>query len=206
MCIANATDGASNMQGQYKGFPALMTSQSPNHVHVWCYAHVLNLVLAETTQTNIESGSLFHLLNDIAVFIKDSNQRVILWENQTQDKSHRRLSPIGETRWWAKHNALEKVFGHFGKPDNGLFIDAVLTLEAIEQQAKEKPSVRARARGFKEGLLKYETILPAQLFLRVFEQISPLSKYLQTKGMEILSAHRMVTATQVRSLPHKLQP
>ena len=73
----------------------------------------------------------------------------------------------------------------------------MLTLEAIEQQAKEKPSVRARARGFKEGLLKYETILPAQLFLRVFEQISPLSKYLQTKGMEILSAHRMVTATQV---------
>ena len=92
MCIANATDGASNMQGQYKGFPALMTSQSPNYVHVWCYAHVLNLVLAETTQTNIESGSLFHLLNDIAVFIKDSYQGVILWENQTQDKSQTPLS------------------------------------------------------------------------------------------------------------------
>ena len=72
----------------------------------------------------------------------------------------------------------------------------MLTLEAIEQQAKEKPSVRARARGFKEGLLKYETILTAQVFLRVFEH-SPLSKYLQTKGMDILSAHRMVTATQV---------
>ena len=64
MCIANATDGAYNIQCQYKGFSALMTYQSPNHVHVWCFAHVLNLVLAETTQTNIESGSLFHLLND----------------------------------------------------------------------------------------------------------------------------------------------
>lgn len=39
-------------------------------------------------------------------------------------------------------------------------------------------------------------MLTAQLFLRIFEIISPLSKYLQTKGMDILSAHRMVTTTQ----------
>ena len=70
MCIGNSTDGAFKMQGQYKGFSALMTSQSPIHVHVWCYAHVLNLVLANTTQIVIESVSLFSLLNYIAVFIK----------------------------------------------------------------------------------------------------------------------------------------
>lgn len=64
--------GASNMQGQYKGFSSLMTAQSPTHVHVWCYAHVLNLVLCETTQAVIESGSLFGLINDIAVFIRES--------------------------------------------------------------------------------------------------------------------------------------
>lgn len=135
MCIGNATDGASNMQGQYKGFSALMTSQSPTHVHVWCSAHLLNLVLASTTQSVIESGSLFSLLNDIAVFIKESYQRVNLWEKQTHGETrHRRLSPIGETRWWAKHDALQKIFGHFGKPEDGLFIDAVLTLDAIEKR------------------------------------------------------------------------
>lgn len=71
MCIGNATDGASNMQGQNKGFSALMTSQSPTHVHVWCYANVLNLVFTNTTQT-VKSGSLISLCNDIAVFIKES--------------------------------------------------------------------------------------------------------------------------------------
>ena len=165
MCIGNATDGAANMQGQYKGFNSLMTSQSPTHVHVWCYADVLNLVLSDTTQTVIESGSLFSLLNDMAVFIKDSYQRVNLWENQVQEKSHRRLSSIGETRWWSKHEALKKVFGHFGKPQNGLYMDAVLTLAAIEGKDHEKPTVRAKARGFREGLLKYETNLTAQIFL-----------------------------------------
>lgn len=195
-CIGNATDGASNMHGHHKGFSALMTSQSPTHAHVWCYAHALYLVLWDTTQTVIESGSLFSLLKDIAVFINDSHQRVNLWENQAQDKSPRLLSPLGETRWWSKHEALRKVFGHFGKPQNALFTDAVLALAAIEEKDNEKATARTKAFGFKEGLLKYETILTAQIFLRVFEQTTPLSKYLQTEGMNILSAHRMVIATQ----------
>lgn len=72
----------------------------------------------------------------------------------------------------------------------------MLTLEAIENWEKEKPAVRAKARGFKECLLKHETVLTAQIFLRVFEQTTPLSKYLQSKGMDNLSAHRMVTTTQ----------
>ena len=167
MCIGNATGGASNMQGQFKGFSALMTSQSLTHVHVWCYAHILNLVLADTTQNVIESGTLFNLLNDITVFIRDSGHRVILWEKQTQDKSHRRLSPIGETRWCAKQDALKKVFGHFGKLEDSLFIDSVLTLAAIEKQAKEKTTIRAKAQGFKEGLLRYEMVLTAQIFLSI---------------------------------------
>ncbi len=50
MCIGNSIDEAPNMQGQYRGFSALLASQSPNHVHVFCYSHVLNLVLSETTQ------------------------------------------------------------------------------------------------------------------------------------------------------------
>lgn len=74
------------MKGRYKGFSALMTSQSPTHVHVWCYAHVLNLVLAETTQNVIECGTLFNLINDIAVFIRESYQSVNLWEKQAQEK------------------------------------------------------------------------------------------------------------------------
>lgn len=72
----------------------------------------------------------------------------------------------------------------------------VLTLTNIEEMASQKPNVRVKARGFKEALLKYETILTAQTFLYVFEKTSPLSKYLQTSGLDILTAHRMVVETQ----------
>ncbi|XP_046870317.1 uncharacterized protein LOC124489198 isoform X2 [Hypomesus transpacificus] len=195
LCIGNATDGASNMQGQYRGFSALMASKNPTHQHVWCYAHVLNLVLSDTTHSVIESGSLFDLLNDIAVFIRDSYTRVSVWETESQDKRHKRISTIGETRWWAKHHALRKVFGNFGRPDGGLFVEVVSTLSAIMKLKSLASNARNKARGYRDGLLRYETVLTAQLFLRVFEFTSPLSKYLQTGGMDILSAHRMVTTT-----------
>lgn len=74
-CIGNATDGAANMQGQYRGFSALLTGASPNQVHIWCYSHVLNLVLADISGVVVASESLFSLLNDIAVFIRDSYKR-----------------------------------------------------------------------------------------------------------------------------------
>ena len=71
-CVGNSTDGASNMQGQYKGFSALLSTHSPNQVHVWCYAHVPNLVLADTTEVVLSGATFFSLLNDIAVFIRES--------------------------------------------------------------------------------------------------------------------------------------
>lgn len=151
LCIGNATDGASNMQGQYRGFSALLASQSPNHVHVWCYSHVLNLVLSDTTQIVIESGSLFDLLNDTAVFIRESYQRVNIWEKESHDKRHRRIAPIGETHWWAKHDALNKIFGSFGKPQDSMYIDVLSTLTATQELKTVKGNVRTKARGYKEG-------------------------------------------------------
>ena len=44
-CIANATDGAASMQGIYNGFSKWLSDESPGNVHVWCYSHILNLVL-----------------------------------------------------------------------------------------------------------------------------------------------------------------
>ncbi|XP_040911494.1 uncharacterized protein LOC121193318 [Toxotes jaculatrix] len=191
-CVGNSTDGAANMQGQYKGFSTLLSSESPNQVHIWCYAHVLNLVLGDTTGVVIESASLFSIVNDIAVFLKDSYKRMNMWENISDDRHHRWLSPIGETRWWAKDQALSKIFGSFGNPGNALFVDLVITLKRIVQDMSMKAHVRARAKGYIESLLKRETVLTAQIFLRIFEITSPLSRYLQTSDIDLITAHLLV--------------
>lgn len=69
-------------------------------------------------------------------------------------------------------------------------------IKVFQGQANLKAAVRVRARGFLEALLKYETVLTAQLFLWFFVVTTPLSKYLQTSGLDILTTHRMVLTTQ----------
>ncbi|XP_051796629.1 protein FAM200A-like [Acanthochromis polyacanthus] len=194
-CIGNSTDGAANMQGQYRGFSAWLSKEVPTQMHVWCYAHVLNLVMSETTGVVITAASLFGLINEIAVFLRDSYQRMNVWEGVSQDPQHRRISLIGETRWSSKDAALKKIFGSFAQPKNALYVDLVETLSKIQNNLQFKPAVRVKAHAFIESLIKYETVLTAQLFLRVFTLTSPLSKYLQTNAMDLLTAHRMVTET-----------
>ncbi|KAI8742913.1 zinc finger MYM-type protein 1 [Biomphalaria glabrata] len=71
-CIGNSTDGASNMQGQYNGFNAWLNTVSPGQIHVWCYAHVLNLVMGDVTKKAVEVVTLFGVLNTCAVFLLES--------------------------------------------------------------------------------------------------------------------------------------
>lgn len=65
-----------------------------------------------------------------------------------------------------------------------------------------KPDVRVKAKAYLEGLLKYETILTAKIYLRIFEITSPLSKYLQTAGLDLLKAYYIVhkSCTELRKM------
>ncbi|XP_065662891.1 uncharacterized protein LOC136085506 [Hydra vulgaris] len=80
-CIGNSTDGAANMRGQYNGFTSWLSKEWPGQIHVWCYAHVLNLVVTDATSSVIEGTSLFQLLNSCAVFLRESYQRMDVWGN-----------------------------------------------------------------------------------------------------------------------------
>jgi len=84
----------------------------------------------------------------------------------------------------AKYTALTKVFGKSADPEGCFYIDLVVTLKALSEKDNMKPTVRAKADGYAEALLKYQTILAAQTFLRISQQTTPLSKYLQTSGMD----------------------
>ena len=70
-CVADAFDGASNMSGPYNGLTAKLSDIIPNHIHTWCYAHVLNLVLSDTAQVLPITISFFGLLQETQVFLKN---------------------------------------------------------------------------------------------------------------------------------------
>ncbi|KAL4126118.1 hypothetical protein QTP88_010347 [Uroleucon formosanum] len=158
-CIGNSTDGAANMQGTYNEFSKKLSEVTLTQTHIWCHAHVLNLVICDITNKILQGISLFGLLNGCAVFLKESYTRMDIWTNK---------------------NTKQRIF---------------TSLEEICENSKIKPEARLKAIGFIEELCKYETILTAQIYLRIFNITTPLSKYLQGHGVNFVAAFQMVNQT-----------
>jgi len=91
--IRYSTNGAANMQGEYQGFSSQLSQVAAKQIHVWFYAHVLNLVVGDVTI--VQFITLFGLLNGCAVFIKESHTRMDIW---TAKGTNKRIYTIGETR------------------------------------------------------------------------------------------------------------
>ena len=87
---------------------------------------------------------------------------------------------------------MKKVFGSFNNPSEALIVDVIIALNAIQCADHVTPAVKAKANGYLDSLLKFETILTAQVYLQVFSHTTPLSKYLQTVQLDLLTAQRMV--------------
>lgn len=85
-----------------------------------------------------------------------------------------------------------QVFGYFGNPQDAWFVHLLLTLATTEDDGSMKLTVRVKTKKI-EALLKCETVLTAQVFLCI---LSSLSKYLQTRGTDILPAQRLVEGAE----------
>ena len=88
-----------------------------------------------------------------------------IWREEAPDS--RRLGNIGETRQWSKHDVLGKVFGKYGDTSKALFVSLIITLSRMQEMLDGDP--RYKVTILKEGLLKFKTVLSAQLFLHIFE-------------------------------------
>ncbi|QQP36572.1 Uncharacterized protein FKW44_021716, partial [Caligus rogercresseyi] len=80
----------------------------------------------------------------------------------------------------------------------GCYAGVVLTLLVMQQVQTMNATTRAKVKGYIECLLKFETVLIAQIFLKIFEHTSLLSKYLQTSRMALMIAHRLVVGIEDR--------
>ncbi|KAL4097418.1 hypothetical protein QTP88_022201 [Uroleucon formosanum] len=188
-CIGNATDGAANMQGQFNEFSAWLEKSTPNQVHVWCYSHILNLVIIDSTKSPLKAAALFVTLNDLANYFKELYKRMNVWVNFVGENNKKRLQSIGSTQWWSKEVALKHIFG-----SDGMYIDVILVLNSIENSNGFTSGARLKAKTFKNSILDYSTILTAFIYIRIFNIVGPLSKYLQSKGMDLLKCQEMVCA------------
>jgi len=68
----------------------------------------------------------------------------------------------------------------------------ILALNSIQITNGFTPESRLKAITLKSSILEYSTILTAFIYIRNFNIVVPLSKYLQTKGMDLLKYQEMV--------------
>ena len=108
----------------------------------------------------------------------------------------KRLGTIGETRWLSKSMALGKIFGSYDNLDNHMLRDFLIALHTIAQTDSFEKAARKEAKDLLDTFCKFENILTAFVFLRVFRITTPLSLYLQTKGLDMLQALRMVESVE----------
>lgn len=202
-CIADAFDGAANMNGQYQGVQAKLKEVSPRHIHIWCYAHILNLVLQQTTSYSVTVISFFGLMQELYVFFKESYKRLNIYEGNNYRSSH--LINIGATRWRCKSDSVQKIFGRAdmwiveaqdGEWKSSIYVKIVLSLYEISQSNDFNVNIRSNARSLLGRLTSYETTLTAMTFLQIFKLTTPLSDYLQTSNLDYIQAYRKIVVTE----------
>ena len=98
------------MQGAYNGFSTKIMDHNSEHIHIWCYSHIFNLILNEVLKENLKASNLITLITATAVFFRQSHKRRDIWIFVTKEKQ-KRLGTIGQTRWWSKEHKLNKIFG-----------------------------------------------------------------------------------------------
>lgn len=197
--VGESFDGASNMSGQFNGLQSFIKSQNKNSIYIWCYSHILNLCVIDVCK-NIASKNLFGLLNRLATFFGSSYKRMNIWTRESYNNTNigphklRKLQKVAETntRWWARHKALEWVF----KGNDCLFPTIISALQHITVDDSFDNITSSEASSLLKSLIEFKTILTAHIFLDIFCFIRPTSDYLQTKHLDFVSAWKMVERTK----------
>ena len=156
-----------------------------------CNSHFLNLVLGDAASTSTLATTHFGILQKSPIIFKQAHKRMDVGE-QALEKAigpTRRVGTLGEARWLSKSQACRYISTRrYSESEKGLNAEKLLALNAIANDTSFQESTRRDAKVLMDHFQKFETILTALIFLRIYSITMRLSLYLQTKGLDILQA------------------
>lgn len=156
--IAQTYDGASVMSGNINGVQAKIKLHYPNANYVHCYAHQLNLVMANAASINRNVRIFFASLGGFCSFFSTSSQRTAILDEVVQ----KRLPRAAPTRWNFHSRTVNTVFEY--REELIIYMDKIISDESIKYtQTIEQAS------GLKRTLLDDVFIS----WLTVFHSIMP---------------------------------
>lgn len=195
--ISQSYDGAANMSGEYNGLQKYFKNDAPDSIFTHCHAHVLNLVIGDVTKCNIASQNLFGLLQKTAVFFSESHKRANIWkdnlfENQIGHDKMRKLQKLSNTRWNSKDKALKTIFHSWSedssKCDRYICLLNSLHILGYDEKFIKDTKMASEARVLLEKWTSFDIIMISFIYQQIFFFTTPVSKYLQTEGIDYLVA------------------
>lgn len=186
---AQAYDGAASMQGEYKGLRSLVQKENPRALYIWCFAHILNLMIVDAVDKNEESRNFFGMLQQLVTFMGARKRTAVYVEQQKQlysrEKRLRRLKHLSNTRWTSHDRAIDAISETY---------EALLNALEILSKDSDRETCNSAA-SFLTALTTFKYVLMMLLMKSIFDITTPLSKYLQTKGLDFLEAMALVSST-----------
>jgi len=153
-------------------------------------------VINDASSVRVAAVSRVGLLTELSTFFNDSYKRMKVWEEHMQAKprikKRLRLERIGQTRWLSTGRAIRKLFGNYTDQSSEFYSGLLIILQQVIEAPDFKGSVRYEAQKLSENFCEFETILMAFTFIRIFYITTPVSDYLQTLGLDIMQAWRMI--------------
>lgn len=179
--ISQSYDGANVMSGAHSGVQEIVKQIYPYAHYVHCYAHKLNLIMAQATSQNTQVRIFFADLTEIPQFFANSPQRV----NVLDEVVGRRIPSASNIRWNFKSRTVETVYEHRES--------LMECLEIIENSSKQVNTI-TQARG-----LRFKMEQPVFLFwLEFFHHIMPhvdiLYQQLQKRIIDTVTVNSAISS------------
>lgn len=110
---AQAFDGASSMQGKYRGLKTYIQNENPRAINVWCFAHILNLVVVDVCESSIYTKQFFSSVQALTVFMSARKRNAEFIDNQTKlfpKAKILKLKNVSTTRWCSHDRAINVIY------------------------------------------------------------------------------------------------
>ncbi|KAJ0981450.1 hypothetical protein J5N97_009705 [Dioscorea zingiberensis] len=199
-------DGASNMQGEFKGLKALILKENPCAFYIHCFAHQLQLALVGVAKKHVQVANFFCVVASVVNVVRASPKRSdILQEKQIAHISQAlqngevasgrglnqstTLKRHGDTRWGSHYGTLLSLLT--------LFSSTIEVLEIIVDDASNSEQ-RYEATNLLDNMQSYSFVFCLHLMRIILGVSNELSKALQRKDQDIADAIGLVKVCKQR--------
>ena len=190
--IGLSLDGASANTSENLGVVKYYHDAVPEGYFVWGIAHQQNLVITPVLSEIKDPRNLMGILQETCSFFNGSTRRMDIWKKWVKthsagSKKLSRLVKLGTTRWWSAYKAISRI-----TDDPRCYFILLGALWELSTSAQSTAATKRQSDSLLTSYLRFNTLLTAKVLKKILATFDPVTKYLQTCGMYLNQAVKMV--------------